>query len=374
MTDDEQATKDAAAPGANASKARPEVTGGIEALIPPEWFSDRANSSIWMRIHTCLFTPLDAVTDAFAQWEHGAHALPLGAPTMLAIGTVRDFKAPVQAVDIYSQVSGQVVVALNVSEKVLPDAIFVFLATPFAVDGVIGKEAAAKRHLDLVAALICAHTGRNFMWDCIFEGEMSAQDGKMSVPGEGNKMPQPIAGPFLGKQNGMDVAEIAQRLKDTPEPKKGRIQLALRLLNGAMRENEGFLEYWTALEVVCDGKTNRIKDRIAQIYRVKSQQDAGRLSGLTALSVWRGEYVHKGIAPKLTTDVERYLELLFLDLLRYELGLTPRGHAGGMQQAKGYDLSPLGLADNRTEEQRAARRAMEDMARSQGVSTDTKTQ
>src|SRR5262249_16633513 len=67
---------------------------------------------------------------------------------------------------------------------------------------------------------------------------------------------------------------------------------------------------------------------------------------------WRGDYVHKGKAPFLSADVERYVQLLFLDLLRHELDLPQRRYAAAMQKAVGVDLSPIGLADNRTDEQK----------------------
>jgi len=43
---------------------------------------------------------------------------------------------------------------------------------------------------------------------------------------------------------------------------------------------------------------------------------------------------------------------LFLDLLRQALGLPFRAHLAGMQKAVGYDLSPIGLADTGTAEQK----------------------
>src|SRR5262249_49650031 len=136
--------------------------------------------------------------------------------------------------------------------------------------------------------------------------------------------------------------------------KQARIRLSLELMNDAMRKYDGFFEYWTALEVLCDGKTNAIKSRLQKIYGLKNQQEAGIATGLSTLAEWRHQYVHAGVRPNLSADVERYIQLLFLDLLRHEVGLKPRGHLAGIQHAEGYDLSPIGLADRRTDEQRKA--------------------
>lgn len=335
-----------------------EGSGGFDKLVPGDWFEHPEDSSIWLRIYTCLFVPHATLADSIRSWlpqpDEPADFLDFGAPILFGFGTVKDFKVPVQTIDLYSQESGQTVLAVNVGERTLPAATYIFLATPYRKDGTLGNEPAAKRTLDLAAGLLCLHAGLNFMRDCVFEGEASAGDNKLSIPGQPKKVPKPAEGPFLGRQNGADVGEISERLSKTREPKKGRIELALRLMGTAMREDQGFFEYWTALEVVCDGKSNRIKERLGKLYGLKSHKEAAELLGLGTLVKWRGDYVHGGKAPSLTADIERYLQLLFLDLLRHELDLPTRSHAVALRQASGYDLSPLGLRDNRIEEQKKA--------------------
>jgi len=45
----------------------------------------------------------------------------------------------------------------------------------------------------------------------------------------------------------------------------------------------------------------------------------------------------------MNADVERYLQLLFLDTLRFELGLPSRGHLAAIQNSANFDLSQLGI-------------------------------
>lgn len=339
------------------------VTGTITALIPPEWFTRSEDSSIWLRIYTCLFAPLPHLIESIHRWPGVAEGLTLklGAPTAMAWGTVSGFKLQLKNIDFYSKTTGQLVLDLHLAEKLLPDAIYAFVATPFRTDGAAGDEAIAKDRLNLLAAIVCTHAGQNIMRDCVFEGELSAAGGTITSSSAPSKMPQSSEGPFLAAQNGADIFEVAACMSDAEEPLRGRLQLALRLMDSAMRSHQGFLEYWTALEVVCDGKSGRVLDRFRRIYGLKNHKDAAALSGLGVLTKWRHEFVHRGREPRLTADIERYLQLLFLDLLRLELGLESRLHTGSMQQAKGYDLSPLGLRDNRTEEQKAAARDVEQM-------------
>jgi hypothetical protein len=115
----------------------PEITGTIGSLIPDHWFKDPAHSSVWMRVYTCLFAPLDVVTAAIKEWPSAARdgtEHRSGRVVMFAVGTVADFKTLVQTTEIFARVSGQVEIATHISERVLPDAIFVFFATPYVVD------------------------------------------------------------------------------------------------------------------------------------------------------------------------------------------------------------------------------------------------
>jgi hypothetical protein len=335
-----------------------ENSGRLESLIPPQWFARLEDSSIWLRLYTCLFVPRVQLAEAVRGWlpspDDPAHFLDLGVPILFGWGAVSELKVPVVSMDLYSVESGQAVLHANVEMKPLPQANYIFLATPFRKDGAPGSEPSSRRVLDLAAGLVCLHAGINFMRECLFEGEVSGKDGQMTASTPGRKVPKPAEGPYLAPQNGRDMAEISERLMKAQEPKKSRVELALRLMDTAMRKNDGFFEYWTSLEVLCDGKANRIKDRFAKVYGLKGHKEAAVLGGLGVLAEWRGSFVHKGVPPLLTADIERYIQLVFIDLLRYELDLNPRHFAAAMQQAEGYDLSPLGLRDNRTEAQRRA--------------------
>jgi hypothetical protein len=200
--------------------------------------------------------------------------------------------------DVFSPLEGGLRLEVHLADRVLPPSAYIFLGTPFRKDGTPGNEPEARRVLDVAAGLICLHTGLNFMRDCVLEGEVSGKDGNVTIPSQPRKMPQPPEGPYLGQQNGQDMAEISERLAQLGEPQRGRLELSLRLMDAAMRRDQGFFEYWTALEVVCDGKAGRIKERLARIYGLRSHAEAARQSGVEVLARWRGDYVHKGVEVK----------------------------------------------------------------------------
>jgi hypothetical protein len=108
--------------------------------------------------------------------------------------------------------------------------------------------------------------------------------------------------------------------------------------------------------------------QLAKVYGLSNHVEAGKVTRLDVIAGWRHDYVHKGKRPPLSADVERYIQLLFVDLLRHELNLPPRRHLGAIQRAPGFDLTPLGLPDNRTEEQKERiRRARENLVQSDDI-------
>ena len=271
-------------------------------------------------------------------------AMRLAGRLTFAYGQTNDIEVPLSTFEMTSADSGRLQVVMKFDSKELPNTPSVFLATPHKTDGIPGDEVSARCCLDEVAALICIHAGHNLMRHIVFEGEVDATGAQFSVPGEAIKMPQPTEGPFLAPQNGDDIYEIAGALRAlTDDDRRRRLLLALQLIDHAMRSDFGFLEYWTALEVVCAGGANRIKTTLSKVYRIKSHNKAAELTRLDVIAQWRHDYVHKGVKPNMNAGVGRYLQLLFLDILRFELGLPSRGHLAAIQKSDNFDLSQLGI-------------------------------
>ena len=74
-------------------------TGGLHDLATEDWFTDVANSSVWVRIYTSLFIPRDRFTELVGLFSQGL--LHRGQPFLtqknriaIAFGTVHDVKVP----------------------------------------------------------------------------------------------------------------------------------------------------------------------------------------------------------------------------------------------------------------------------------------
>lgn len=68
-----------------------------------------------------------------------------------------------------------------------------------------------------------------------------------------------------------------------------------------------------------------------------------RSTGFKKIITWRNNFFHHGIKPIITSDVERYIQLLYLDVLRFELNLVAKRHLLTAINSKDFDLSTIGL-------------------------------
>lgn len=323
----------------------------LSEFAEDEWFADRSKSTYWLRIYTSLglthkdFFP--AIKDVYERIDRDP-------PVRMYFGQIDGLEVPIFRINMYVNEDGITAININSDNHKIDKSNHVWFATPYKIDGDPGNHVETNRYLNRIESLIVLHMGQNFLRDIVFDGEVNAYDGNFSVASQAIKMPQMPEGPFLHKQNWQDIEEIETSLSSAPIEIRNRLQLSLEFFERGVREDDGFFEYWTALEILCNGKAQTIRSKIQKCYKLKHVKEAEERSGFKSIAKWRHDFVHKGDRPNVSSDVERYIQLLYLDLLRQELKLQPRHHMAGLQQAVGYDLSPINLPDNRTEEQKQA--------------------
>lgn len=269
----------------------------------------------------------------------------------LAYAVMQGLKIPRFNVFMCANDDGTTQIEFNTQEFELKNSNYVLLSTPMRVDGKDGTETDAKKRLDITSSIFRAHMGKTFLRNIVFEGEVDAGEGRYQCPTDAIKLPQMSEWPFIHDLNWEQIREIFDQLKRIPKDTARRVEMALEFYGRALGGDEPFFNYWTALEILCNGKAQRIRHRIMRCYKLKSLSHVDRETGFRHISSWRHDFFHKGVRPDLDADVERYMQLLFLDLLRYEIDLPTVGHLAGIQSARGYITLKVGLSDNRTEEQ-----------------------
>ncbi|MFN0178966.1 MAG: hypothetical protein ACKVZ0_09200 [Gemmatimonadales bacterium] len=326
----------------------PAWSGPLGGIAPAEWFTDRSTSSFWLRLYTILGIPRDEIVERVTAFIPEAATTFIGfeGKAQFAVASLHGLKVPFSHIRPGADEWGRSLVRLELVDKEIPDGAYLMLTVPYRVDGAAGDEEMVRASLDRIVCLLVLHAGLNLARDLVFDGEVDAGTSQVTVASDIVSVPQPEEGPQLHTDLGGHIAEVADRLKYASGEKRERLMLALDLMASAIRQPHGFFEYWTSLEVVCAGKAPAMRARLGQIYHVTAQE-AGKQSRLDVIAGWRHSYVHQGRRPPLTASVERYLQFLFLDLLRHELELPTRQYAGAVRNAAGYDLSPLGLENRR---------------------------
>ncbi len=140
------------------------------------------------------------------------------------------------------------------------------------------------------------------------------------------KLPQPFDGPFLNNDNFGELQEILDALQDQSLQISNRICLALELFEHGAQEtsNSKFFYYWSAIEVLCDThRTARILGKLANAYAATRGHVQNEL-GFDLVKLMRTDLFHRGISHDVPQDVERYIQAMFIDLLRLELSLACR--------------------------------------------------
>lgn len=157
-------------------------------------------------------------------------------------------------------------------------------------------------------------------------------------------IPQRGDGPFFTDFVWEGAKAAIDNLKAADEDTQRRVELALEYLSKGLEQDRGFVEYWTACEILCEGKrAPEMRKRLQKYYALPDRKDVDRILGLKTLEIWRHKLLHRGIYPKFKPDVERYMQLMFLDLLRSELNLEGPGFMLSFLQSPGCDLTELGV-------------------------------
>jgi len=108
------------------------------------------------------------------------------------------------------------------------------------------------------------------------------------------------------------------------EPLRARLVLACQFFSRANEENheyKRFFDYWTALEIVVGGKSQRVRNLMAQAYGATLPYVDQTLR-FKEISNLRHDLIHKGVFKRLEPEVERRMQGMFLDLLRFQIGLA----------------------------------------------------
>lgn len=104
---------------------------------------------------------------------------------------------------------------------------------------------------------------------------------------------------------------------------------------------------WTAIEILCGRGEANIRRDVSNMYALDKQHDAN-VFFIDQLTQCRGEMLHHGKTPNLSTDTKTLIGRLILDLVRFKLGLPFEGHARHLLNSpdwRGIKIAPRELSE-----------------------------
>ena len=208
------------------------ITGqsGLQAFTRSFWFADKSRSSFWIRIYTSLGIKhadfANRMRELFDKVDWGKNIL-------VALGQMEGFKAPVSDSIVCANEEGMTNVIYMLRELALPKANYIWISTPYCIDGKKIEISDVISALDRISALLCVHLGRNVLHEMVFNGEVKADTGEYSTGSPVQRTPTASDGPFFDKQLTTDMGQVMQRLRIVPQEVRTRVELALRYFENA---------------------------------------------------------------------------------------------------------------------------------------------
>lgn len=311
----------------------------VRELAPSRWFKNPMESTFVMRVYSCLGIPFENINESFQKATQG---IRFDDKIFFGLFVFGGLKYPGGKPFICFDETGILKIIMDFQKVELPNSSYAVVLTPKKVDGVEPIPHEVKTRLDTFAGVFRAHTGLNFMRDLVFEGEFWAGEEKFTTLSEALRLPKPTEGPHFNHDNWIQSKSIFDALKGQPIEVRKRLELAIEFFNRALDDDDSFFNYWTAFEIACNGSAQAIRHKIKTALDLPSLEEVDQC-GFREIARWRHQFFHKGLRPTLTAETDRFLQLLFIDILRQELGIAPIKHTLAMIRNGGYDLSPLGV-------------------------------
>lgn len=323
----------------------------LEEILPhlydPNWFSDVKSSSIWVRLYSVVQLPWGDANTAFL---NAPRRFDWPQPIKVNYAHVENLDHVVFRIHIVSQEDGSAyIVPFQSRQKIVP-SMYIVLSTPYIVNGERRSPAEVSRKLDALAALYKLYCGPNIMKDLILDESVHVGTGaKQAVSGIIPVLSE-FDGPYTDNAIWDELSESINMLEKIRDiHRRQRLELSLELFENATRvdEKNKFFYYWVAIERVCDTyRTSVVRRRLERSYGKIASYVLNDL-GLQRVINLRTQLFHEGRKPVLTAESERYIQLLYLDLFRQELGLVCRKYASEYLRNTKFRLEDLERQERR---------------------------
>lgn len=289
----------------------------MELVSGHDWFRDGEPKEVLIRYYSCPFPVPDE--DNFLP--------PIGTDIFLYDRPFRAVLCDIEGQEyptVYHSFIRSPQGLQLLGEKViraLPSSKYVLVSTPLRSGSREDELKKSMATMDQFVGLLRMTTGNGFLRAIVREEILSILDAKMTAISKLIPVPHISEGPFLGSQNWSEIQEMIKAGSQLEGENKNRFTLSCQLFEeGARAEVPAkFFLYWVSMEVLCDTHDAfEISRTLSRAYNKPKEFIQNEL-GFKKLIRLRQDLFHQGQPHDLPLDVERYIQVVFLDLLRSKL-------------------------------------------------------
>lgn len=307
------------------------------------WFENPETSSVLVRI----YAPLNMSSEQFKQIHlKNMKQFNIDPPVWISLGKGSiEWEVMDDVVTSSTTVPETLNVCLNSYKRKAEDGYYVFFSTVLSNNGSAPDYDGARYRLDIVSGIVALYFGKNVLPEALHETSASVEDAKLNNAPQVRRLPLRTDGPFISIEKWQEVFDAITTLQHLDSYKGNRIKRALAIFREALNSAQGYIFYWTALDVLSDSTegSTKVMSKLQLCYRLGSIDEVKEKFGALKLKNIRNELIHQGADYKVPGDIERFVQLMFIDILRYELGLTHVGYMEHLLNTPGYDLTSIDL-------------------------------
>jgi hypothetical protein len=302
----------------------------LNDFIDTNWYENIEDSSVWLRIYAPLYVTLSKISQDF---KNAIHHLFIGTQpvkiTYLSLAepiTLHTIEQGFLFSDLYNE--NKVKINPKVTNKELPQTSYIIFSSPYRIDGKQGNEGGIIAKFNIIESILSAYIGNNLLKSLAYEVEFSLSQKGQPINGPAIETPSHDDGPFLSIHNWQEASDTFHALETLKnDNQRNKINLALRFFQkgkATFNDDESFFLYWTAIMVLTEGKGTQYINKILQgIYGYDSREVENNLKWMWAINK-RNKIFKQGAFVNFDILVERYFQLLFLEILRKEPGLPSK--------------------------------------------------
>lgn len=279
-------------------------------IVPTVWFSDRTNSSVWISAFRSVGGSISELSKGVVFDLIGARAFALQGQLSYLDTTGMQWEWNDQGIPVCNA---------EVKNVKTPFGSYLVIMTPYKIDGVDGKESEVKRIISSSAGLVASFSGRNSVYEKIFDNVLELGKGNLSGFGPVFVNPKTSPPPDFSENRLSLIGKGIAQYYTLDLSIRNRISLALHWYAEALNDQgrDAFLKAWIALEVLSmPDSTNirKINESLARAYSIPydeivSRYCVGLIFGL------RSRIVHDGDLIPIHYLIEEYTMAIFVDVL-----------------------------------------------------------